>query len=98
MKTVIFTAQDPLSIDELGLENLIDFYPNPVSNNLNINLSNLNEDVNFELFNTLGQKISAGSLEASTINTLSMSQQLSGIYFITLSTSSGSITRKIVKK
>ncbi len=97
-ESVIFTVQNPLSIDEFNLDNLIDFYPNPVNDKLNVNLRNLNEDADYELFNTLGQQVFKGSLQANTLNTLDMSQQQSGIYFIKLSTASKSITRKIVKK
>jgi hypothetical protein len=42
-------VQDPLSCDEFGIDNLIDFYPNPVKNNLNIVLTHINEDVDYQI-------------------------------------------------
>ncbi len=86
-----------LSVDEFALEGLIDVYPNPVNDNLNVVLSNVNEDVSYTIYNTLGQYVSKGNLTANSTQIINMSQQERGIYFIKLSTASNSITRKIVK-
>lgn len=96
-ESVVFTAQDPLSTDEFSLGSVVSIYPNPVNDKLNIELNNLNEDVNFTIFNTIGQEIIKGSLEANGTHSLSLAQQQSGIYFIKLSTDSKSITKKFVK-
>ncbi len=53
-------AQNTLSIDAFGLEDLIRFYPNPVKDNLNLVLTKLNEDVDYQIFNTFGQRIGKG--------------------------------------
>ena len=97
-ESVLFNAKDALSVDEYGLDNLVNIYPNPVNDNLNVVLTNLNEDVSFEVINTLGQLVLKGNLEGNNRHVVNMSQQLSGIYFIKLSTENGSITKKIVKK
>ena len=76
----------------------MDFYPNPVNNNLNVVFNTINDDVQFEMYNALGQQISKGIFNANTTShTLSMSQHQSGIYFIKLTSGSRSLTQKIVK-
>lgn len=97
-ESVLFNAQNPLSTNEFDLESLISFYPNPVKDDLNISLNVANEAVNYQIFNTLGQRVSAGSLNSNSINQIDMSSYLSGMYFVKLSTASQSITKKIVKK
>ncbi|SDH65378.1 T9SS type A sorting domain-containing protein [Winogradskyella thalassocola] len=97
-ESVTFNPQNPLSVNEFSIEQLIRFYPNPVNDNLNIDLSNLNEGVNFEIFNTLGKQINKGNLKSNETHILNISQYQSGIYFVKLSTSTSSITKKIIKK
>lgn len=97
-ESVTFTAKDTLSINDFSLESVVDFYPNPVNNNLNVIFNNINEDVQFEMYNALGQQISKGSFNTNTTtHTISMSQYQSGIYFIKLTSGSRSLTQKIVK-
>ncbi len=97
-ESVTFTAKDALSINDYSLENVVDFYPNPVNNNLNVVFNTINDDVQFEMYNALGQQISKGIFNANTTShTLSMSQHQSGIYFIKLTSGSRSLTQKIVK-
>jgi hypothetical protein len=97
-ESVSFNVQDPLSVDEFDLENLIGFYPNPVRDNLNISLNSVNQDLDYEIFNTIGQIVSKGSLTSNRTHTIDMVQYQSGIYFIKLSTASFSMTRKVIKK
>ncbi|NNE31301.1 MAG: T9SS type A sorting domain-containing protein [Winogradskyella sp.] len=97
-ESVLFSAQDPLSVDEFGLDKQIVLFPNPVDDILTINLNNINEDVNYKVFNTLGQQITEGNLNANDSHILNMSQQASGIYFVKLSTQKSSITKKVIKK
>lgn len=97
-ESVLFSVQNPLSVDEFGLKNLIKVYPNPVNNNLTIELTNINENVDYQIFNTLGQQLVEGSLNSNTMHTLNMSQYKSGVYFVKLSIGSQSITKKLVKK
>ncbi|MEO1032100.1 MAG: T9SS type A sorting domain-containing protein, partial [Bacteroidota bacterium] len=78
-ESVQFRALDPLSIDEFGLESLIDVYPNPVENNLNIVLK-LDEEVTYDIVNTLGQSVLKGVLNSNTRHSIDMSQQQTGVY------------------
>jgi lysyl endopeptidase len=98
VESVLFKAQNPLSVDEFNLERLIGLYPNPVRDHLNISLDNVNESIDYQIFNTLGQSVSKGRLAANSVHTIDMSQYQGGIYFVKLSTVSHSVTRKIIKK
>ena len=97
-EAALFNAQDPLSIDEVSLDSLIGFYPNPVRDDLNISLNNINEDIDYQIFNTLGQSVSSGNLASNKTHTIDMSSLQGGIYFVKLTSSTSSITRKIIKK
>jgi hypothetical protein len=97
-ESVTFNVQDPLSVDEFDLESLIGFYPNPVSDKLNISLNSINQDLDYEIFNTIGQIVSKGNLTSNRVHTIDMMQYQSGIYFIKLSTASFSMTRKVIKE
>ena len=97
-ESVLFNVQNPLSVGEFDLVNLIDIYPNPVNDNLTINLTNINENVDYQIFNTLGQAIQKGNLNSNGTSVLYVSSYQSGIYFIKLSTDSSTMTQKLIKK
>lgn len=97
-ESITFSVQDPLSINVFSLENSISLYPNPVTHILNVELTNINENVRYQVFNTLGQEVSSGNLEPNSAHNLNMSPYQTGIYFIKLSTSTNTITKKVIKK
>ena len=75
------------------LEKNIDVFPNPTNGLLHIESNNLFEILEVTLYNTLGTTIeinpSKESIDLSDINT--------GIYFLSVKTSKGMITKKIVR-
>lgn len=97
-ESILFKAQNPLSIDDFNLESLIGFYPNPVKDKLNISLNNVNEAIDYQIYNTVGQIVSKGSLASNSVHVIDMSQYQGGIYFVKISTVSNSVTRKVIKK
>jgi lysyl endopeptidase len=96
-EAVTFNIQDPLSVDEFGLDRLVRLYPNPVDDILNVTLTSTNEDLSYSIYNTLGQQVSKGNLKANRTQSINMSHQESGIYFIKLSTPTHRMVRKIIK-
>lgn len=69
----------------VGQSNTIEVYPNPTSKVLNIkNLKN--ENVNFEVFNSLGQSVLKHNLNLSDTYLLNCENLSKGIYFIATST------------
>ncbi|QXP79368.1 MULTISPECIES: T9SS type A sorting domain-containing protein [Winogradskyella] len=97
-ESVTFRVEESLSVNDFNLDGLINLYPNPTTNILNVDLTNLDEDVSYQVFNILGQDIQKGSLKSNTTNVLNLSSYQSGVYFIKLSTNSGSMTQKLIKK
>lgn len=97
-ESITFRVQDPLSVDKFDLSNLIGFYPNPVNDVLNVVLTRVSEDVDYQVFNTLGQKIEEGNLLPHTSHQINMSQYKTGIYFISFKANNSEFTRKIVKR
>ena len=94
----MFSVAQPLSVADFGLESLISIYPNPTKDNLTIVLNNVNENVNYEIFNTLGQQMAKGNLVANSTHTLQMSSYQTGIYFVKLSTNTHTMTKKLIKE
>ncbi len=90
---VTTTVVEILDIQESTLESDVRIFPNPVSENLTI-LTNPNFNfIKAEVYAIGGQKL----METSATQ-LDMSDLSAGIYFVTVVTESGSITKKIVKQ
>ena len=74
----------------------IKVYPNPVSNELIIELEGNKEKVTFEIFNSIGQSIYKGNLiEKATVQTTNFAQ---GVYLIKLNNGKSFEFKKIVKE
>jgi hypothetical protein len=63
-------------IQELSVEQSIEIYPNPASDFLKINISC--EEVEYSIFNIMGQEMSKGS----SCGTVSVEELESGLYFL----------------
>ena len=97
-ESVLFKALDPLSIDDNTLGDYVSIYPNPVKDELNIRTQNINEVLNYEIVNALGQNVQVGKLPINTLNRILLSELSTGIYFIKLSTATSSFVQKIIKE
>ena len=81
-----------LANESFELENAITVYPNPVKDELHIQLPSNITINSVSLFNGIGQKV----LENSSID-FSVSTLSSGIYYVKIETSEGSFHKKIIK-
>jgi hypothetical protein len=83
------------SVDENN-QAYIGIYPNPVENVIQLN-TNLETSIQFEIYNSIGQKIAQG---ATTDKTISITDIETGIYFIRLSDAMGNTVspQKLVKR
>ena len=85
-----------IGIESLLYNNSIKVFPNPVSDELIIEIEDGIQKRNFEILNSLGQSIYKGNIvERAVVQTTSFS---SGIYFIRLGNGNTFEFRKIVKK
>ncbi|WP_395043440.1 reprolysin-like metallopeptidase [Flavobacterium sp.] len=69
-------------------------YPNPVNGEV-LNISNLEVDSNYRIFNMIGQEFGKGKIENQSINVGSLS---SGTYLIEVSNANGTTTKRFIKQ
>ncbi|MFK7833376.1 MAG: T9SS type A sorting domain-containing protein [Winogradskyella sp.] len=96
-ESVLFNIQNPLNINEFDLSRIIQVYPNPVTDILTIDMMTSNDDVTYNIYNTLGQTVGKGILTANAQHVMNMSEYESGIYFVKLSTTTSAMTQKLIK-
>ena len=91
--TVNTIVVDNLSVAENQWDKMIRIYPNPVSDILNITVS---ETITFEkatVYNVLGQQLLDTSEKSIDVSAFS-----EGVYFVIINTDRGAITYKVVKE
>lgn len=79
----------------------ISMYPNPTSESISISFGNLDySQVGVTISNSLGQVVSEISSNSNTNSTLNLqvANLSNGIYFVTIKTNQGTITKKLLKK
>ncbi len=87
-----------LSVDDFFSENTIAIYPNPTNNTLNIKVSDVNNlPEQFTIYNTLGQKIMANTINDISDLAIDVSAFNDGLYFIELSAGNSKETMRFVK-
>lgn len=98
--TTIYEVSDLLSSTVAVLRNwTVNVYPNPTSNQLTIDLSNYEANVNYRLMNAVGQEVLQGTFEGtSNLNLESLSI---GIYYLAIQDQENPSkvwTQKVVKQ
>ena len=80
--------------------NKLQLYPNPATNELNVQLDNVTTDYKIAIYNTLGSLLYENNNQLSKINnSLNISQLNSGIYFIQITDSENRIYQnRFIKK
>ncbi len=92
----IYDFSSALSIDDINNEKSITFFPNPVKEKLNINLSFFQtERAKFQVYDITGRIIKIGYLKEEHIN---FSDIPNGIYVLKVSVNHINIIKSIVKK
>jgi hypothetical protein len=95
VKTFEFEIGNSMSVSELSISNS-KIFPNPVSLNLNVELSNIEKPINYRIISVSGKVMSQGFFN-QTINSLDVSRFLAGVYILEL-ISDESTNRKIFVK
>jgi alpha-tubulin suppressor-like RCC1 family protein len=93
----------PLALEELNTDGMeVSVYPNPTNDIVNINYTLENAtNVVVQLTNIQGQVISQTKLDKSSglqTDTLNLSNQSSGMYFVTITTETETLTVKVIKR
>lgn len=74
-------SDSPTGVKEKGKEILIDLYPNPNKGEFQINLGQIEENMNLEIYNSIGQQVYERKLN-SYYNVINIKEQVKGIYFV----------------
>ena len=90
------TKETKISTDSL-LMNKIQIYPNPASNSINIEISEISETTMMYIFNSKGQMVFSKNLE-NNVSEFDLSFFNSGMYFINIVTNKSNDFFKIIKK
>ena len=80
------------------LNKQLQIYPNPVNDILNFNLQNTDEILNYSILNSTGQIVMSGSWSNEGISAINIEMLKSGIYFLSIKTSTEVYYNKFVKK
>ncbi len=76
-------------------KNSVKLYPNPVSDELHISISDNNEIQKISIYNIVGQLVKTVNGNNDTINT---SDLKNGVYLVKIQTNEGTVDKKIIKK
>lgn len=89
-----YTCYAGLSLGEYNI-NSVKLHPNPVNNNLTVDLKS-NIDTNIEIFDILGKQVIKASINKTS--TLNLQELNTGIYIIKITQGNSTITKKLVKQ
>jgi len=91
----VYQINNPaLSISEIEVSNkTLKVYPNPVKNNLNIELINKNKITKVNIYNPLGQLEKVISINPQNIDVSNLN---SGMYFLEIKTNNHTYTKKLI--
>lgn len=84
----------PMSVDEVEITDAM-IYPNPIDNQLVIISEKINE---ISIFNVGGQIVFTKKFNSESSVTLDTGSWIAGVYFVKISTESGSMTKKAIKE
>ena len=85
-----------MSVINTEINSSFSISPNPVSDQLTIELKGNIKTTNFEIFNSLGQIVHTGSIKEKTV--VQTNNFLPGVYFIKAQTDNGIVVRKFIKE
>lgn len=83
--------------EQNSILNSINVYPNPAVNMFEVEMSSALDKVNIEIYNQLGSKIKSAQMIYTDKTTIDISDLSSGIYYVTVKTQYGSVTKRISK-
>lgn len=79
-------------------DNLLSIYPNPASENININFTSTSKNISIKIFDATGRLIKNMENVRSGENTINVSELESGLYLINANDGKSSVTKRFVKQ
>lgn len=96
---VVTGVNAPLSTNDVDMNNIVSVYPNPVSDNLNIQTNEKLNNAEVKIFNQMGQIVYGNKFDAvSGVQNIDLKSYPAGIYMVYIKSEKGTITKKIIKK
>jgi len=96
--TFAFDVRNTTGISENNFSSKLLTYPNPVKDELHIAIiEKQNEKANLTFTDVLGKSVYQKQILTDVPNTISLSSLPNGVYLLTVKTTNGIITRKIIK-
>ncbi|WP_405378338.1 T9SS type A sorting domain-containing protein [Nonlabens sp. Asnod3-A02] len=92
-----FVINGILSNDATSIEDMFSIYPNPSSGMFNINWNDA-QDFDYDVYDVSGKRITARKNNTGTSHNVDLSGVAIGMYFIKITTTSGSVTKKLIVK
>ena len=87
-----------VSLDELGLDNTLSLYPNPITSKLNISFELVkNDNVTIDVYNSIGKLVYSTELSDIRISNheIDFTDNARGVYLINIQTSDNIVTKKV---
>ncbi|HPS83998.1 MAG TPA: T9SS type A sorting domain-containing protein, partial [Bacteroidales bacterium] len=88
------------SVETMFLNEVMDIYPNPASDNLSISFNtNMSSDYVVSIITVLGDVVSSYNVNSNgfDVKTINISDLPAGIYMVQVSNEKGSTTKKLIK-
>ena len=96
--TILKQTCIPLGISEVRNIDEVTFYPNPAGNNLKVLLNIPGNNVQYRVYNVMGQELLSGKLNAEYVNTIDISSITSGMYVLVVNSDAKEFTGKFIKQ
>ena len=90
---VTIDLNDIVGISNVETKHLINVFPNPARNFVNLSIQNSNKDVHFAIINALGA-IVGSEIIRNNVNTIDISDYSEGIYYLRITLSDSQIAFK----
>ncbi len=88
-----------IGIDEDEFQSELSFYPNPSASSITIDFPHKSQAYTFIISNVFGKRLIEKNISSQTLRKeLDISELAAGIYFITLESESGRVTKKFIKQ
>ncbi len=86
------------AIKEIGNKGLVNVYPNPLSGEITIDLSKINENCKVELFNLESRLLDTWELKGASAYPANLGQYANGMYFLKISTTNSNYLIRLIKQ
>ncbi len=87
----------PTSVNKISDDNSISVYPNPVNKMLSLQATNLKGDLDYNIYNELGQQMECGIVNENKVHTFDVSSYPAGIYMISITAGTQRYSSKFIK-